>query len=154
MLTIILLSWEICKSYRKPVKDFISRSNFRWPWASQVTSCLWASNSSSVQWKYLSPKERTCMQTQIHFCNTKYTKSPQSEEAICFGAIFHFLLILWVSQSDLFKVFRACPCGPVRICITGINSHKKKSVFWASLKAFPKVCFSLLFKYLCFQGPP
>ena len=34
------------------------------------------------------------MQTQIHFCNTKYAKSPQSKEVNCFGAIFHFVLIL------------------------------------------------------------
>lgn len=93
------------------------------------------------------------MQADTHFVTPKIYNSPQSEEANCFGPIFHFMLILWVSQSDIFNVFRAWPNGLKRICATGINIHKKKSIFWASLRQFQKFAFFLLFKYLCFQGP-
>lgn len=52
------------------------------------------------------------MQAEIHFVTAKIYNAPQSEEANCFGPIFHFMLILCVSQSAIFKVFRAWPMGP------------------------------------------
>ena len=65
-----------------------------------------------------------------------------------------FSVLCWFCEShrDLFKVFRAWLCGLVRICITGVRPTER-NVFWAFLKAFPRVCFSLLLKYLCFQRP-